>query len=224
MIYLHELLDVQPGMIDEYIEAGDHHLIAGWNRYVKTVGFFKNACHHREALALWEIGEDAVSVDSLGGFTFTDLDGMAWIRLALKYRQDWYDSWIESVPFCPTVEMIKQRQNNGEFKGNNLYYWEQTRVLPGKMDEFLKLMQSELVPMEEKRGMKLAGCYRWYGACGRSGEITSMWAVKNWAHWGKMREERQKDTAFQKWNEKSNTLIKGASYKFWIPAYWSLLH
>ena len=224
MIYLHELLDVQPGMIDEYIDAAANHLVAGWNRYVKTVGFFKNAFRHREGLALWELGEDPVSVDSLGGFTFNDLDGMAWQRLALKYRQDWYDSWIESVPFCPTVEKIKGRQKKGEFTGNALYYWEQTRVLPGKMDAYLKAMQKELVPMEEARGMKLAGCYRWYGACGRSGEITSLWAVKNWAHWGKMRDERLKDPAFNKWSEKAIALRTESSYKFWTPAYWSLLH
>ncbi len=224
MIYLHELLDVQPGMIDEYVDAAANHLVVGWNRYVKTVGFFKNAFRHREALALWELGEEAVSVDGLGGFTFKDLDGMAWCRLALKYRQDWYDTWIESVPFCPTVETIKKRQKRGDFTDNAFYYWEQTRVLPGKMDEFLKSMRRELVPMEEKRGMKLAGCYRWYGACGRAGEITSLWAVKNWAHWGRMRDERRKDPAFQKWAENAIAWRTESSYKFWIPAYWSLLH
>jgi hypothetical protein len=39
MIYLHELLDVQPGMIDEYADAAANHLVAGWNRYCKTVAF-----------------------------------------------------------------------------------------------------------------------------------------------------------------------------------------
>jgi len=224
MIYLHELLDVQPGMIDEYVEAAANHLIAGWNRYVKTVGFFKNAFRHREAMALWELGEDPVSVDGLGGFTFKDLDGMAWQRLALKYRQDWYDSWIESVSFCPTVETIKKKQKKGDFTGNALYYWEQTIVSPGKIDDFLKLMGEELVPIEEKRGMKLAGCYRWFGACGRMNEITSLWSVQNWAEWGRMREARLKDRAFQKWAEKTIAWQTGSSYKFWIPAYWSLLH
>jgi hypothetical protein len=224
MLYLHELLDVQPGMIDEYVDAAANHLIAGWNRYVKTVGFFKNAFRHREALALWEMGEEAVSVDSLGGFTFKDLDGMAWQRLALKYRQDWYDSWLESIPFSPTVETIKKRQKKGDFTGNALYYWEQTEVLPGKMDEFLKAMKKELVPMEEDRGMKLAGCYCWFGACGRLNEITSLWSVKDWAHWGQMRKARLKDPEFQKWTGKASALTLESSYKFWIPADWSLLH
>jgi len=223
MLYLQEILNVQPGMIDEYVDAAANHLIAGWNRYVTTVGFFKNAFRHREGLALWELGEEASSIDALGGFIFTDLDGMAWQRLAVKYRQDWHDSWLESVPFSPTVPTIKERQEKGDFTGNTLYYWESTKVLPGKMDEFLKAMEKELVPMEEKRGMKLAGCYRWFGACGRSSEITSMWSVKNWAHWGQMREARIKDPAFQQWLQKAVDWRTEWSYKFWIPAYWSLL-
>ena len=48
-----------------------------------------------------------------------------------------------------------------------LYYRLNCNVLPWKMDEFLKAFEKELLPMEEKRGIKLAGCYRWFGACGR---------------------------------------------------------
>jgi hypothetical protein len=88
MLCLHEVLDVQPGMNDEYVDAAAAHLIAGWNRYVKTVGFFKNFFRHREALASWELREQPSAVDGLGGFTLVDLDGMAWRRLALKYRQE----------------------------------------------------------------------------------------------------------------------------------------
>ena len=223
MLYLQEILDVQPGMVDEYQQASADHLIAGWNRYVKTVGFFKNACRHCEAMAFWELGEDGSSIDGLGGFILVDREGRAWQRLALKYRQDWYDTWLESVPFSPTVDQISERQKQGDFTGNKLYYWDVTRVLPGKMGEFLEAMETDLVPMEEKRGMKLAGCYRWFGACGRSSEVTSLWAVKNWAHWGQLREARLRDPAFRQWMEKAAALRTEWSYKFWIPSDWSLL-
>jgi len=223
MLYLQEILDVQPGMVDQYMDACATHLIAGWNRYVTTTGFFKNAFRHREALALWELGEEAASIDGLGGFILTDQDGKAWQRLALRYRQDWYDSWLEAVPFSPTVAMIKERQKQGDFSGNSFYYWELTRVLPGKMDDFLKGMEEQLVPMEEARGMKLAGCYRWFGACGGSSEVTSFWSVKDWAHWGQMREARRSDPAFRQWLEKASAWRQQWSHKFWVPSEWSLL-
>ena len=223
MIYLQEILDVQPGMVDEYQQASADHLIAGWNRYVKTVGFFKNACRHREAMALWELGEDGGSIDGLGGFILVDREGKAWQRLALKYRQDWHDSWLESVSFSPTVDEIGERKKQGDFTANRLYYWDVTKVLPGKMDDFLTAMEEELVPQEARRGMKLAGCYRWFGACGRSSEVTSLWSVKDWAHWGQLREARRKDPAFQKWTEKATAWRTEWSYKFWVPSDWSLL-
>ena len=197
MLYLQEILDVQPGMVDEYQQASADHLIAGWNRYVKTVGFFKNACRHCEAMAFWELGEDGSSIDGLGGFILVDREGKAWQRLALKYRQDWYDTWLESVPFSPTVDQISERQKQGDFTGNKLYYWDVTRVLPGKMGEFLEAMETDLVPMEEKRGMKL--------------------------HWGQLREARLRDPAFRQWMEKAAALRTEWSYKFWIPSDWSLL-
>jgi len=224
MLYLQEILDVQPGMVDEYMDACATHLITGWNRYVTTTGFFKNAFRHREALALWELGEEAGNIDGLGGFILTDLDGKAWQRLALKYRQDWYDSWLEAVPFSPTVAMIKERQKQGDFTGNTLYYRLIFNVLPGKTDEFLEAMQKELVPAAERHGMKLAGCYLWFGACGESGEIISLWSRKDWAHWGRIREAQRNEPEFQRWSKKQASLCAGWSYKFLLPAPYSLLH
>ena len=78
--------------------------------------------------------------------------------------------------------------------------------------------------MEEKRGAKLAGCYRWFGACGESGEIISFWTVKNWAEWGKIQESQRKDPKYQRWMEKASGLCAEWSYKFLLPAPYSLLH
>lgn len=223
MLYHHEIVEILPGMIDEYVDAAAAFLMPVYKRFGKPLGFFKNSCRHREGVFLWELGEDPINIDKMGGMV-SDRDGVAYHRLALKYRHDWYDSWLKAISFSPTVDEITKRQKKGDFTGNTLYYWEQTKVLPGKIDEFLEAMEKELMPMEEKRGMKLAGCYRWFGACGRSNEITSFWSVKNWAHWGQMREERLKDLAFQQWMEKALAWRKEWSYKFLIPTHISLLH
>jgi hypothetical protein len=223
MIYHHEIVEMEPGLIDEYTDVCEAYLMQLYARYGKALGFFNNACRHRENLLIWELGEEPISIDNMGGLV-TDRDGQAYHRLAIKYRHDWFDSFVESVPFSPTVAEILKRKKKGEFTGNALYYWESTSVLPGKMDEFLKAMEQELVPMEEKRGMKLAGCYRWFGACGRSSEVISYWSVKNWVHWGQMREKRVKDPGFKKWMDKAWDLRKEWSYKFLIPTRISVLH
>jgi hypothetical protein len=223
MIYHHEIVEMVPGMLDEYTDVCELFLMQLYKRYGKPVGFFNNACRHRENVLIWELGEEPISIDNMSGLV-TDRDGQAYHRLAIKYRHDWYDSFLESVPFSPTVDEIIRRQKKGDFSGNTLYYWESTRVLPGKMDEFLEAMEKELVPMEDKRGMKLAGCYRWFGACGRSSEVISLWAVGNWAQWGKIHRNRLKDRAFKKWMVKAWDWRGEWSYKFLTPTRISTLH
>lgn len=223
MIYHHEIVEMVPGMLDEYTDVCELFLMPLYKRYGKPVGFFNNACRHRENILIWELGEEPISIDNMGGLV-TDRDGQAYHRLAIKYRHDWYDSFLESVSFSPTVDQILKRQRKGDFTNNTLYYWESTKVLPGKMEAYLDSLEKELMPMEEKRGMKLAGCYRWFGACGKSSELISLWSVKNWEHWGQMRQKRLKDKAFKKWMEKAWNWRKEWSYKFLVPTRISTLH
>ena len=78
--------------------------------------------------------------------------------------------------------------------------------------------------MEERRGMKLAGCYRWFGACGESGEIISLWSLKDWAHWGQVHEAHRKDSEYGRWMEKVAGMCAEWSFKFLLPAPYSPLH
>ena len=223
MIYLHEPIIVKPGMVDEYVWAVGRYCVPEWTKYVNVVGAFKNFCHYNEAIFVWEYLAGAEGIDACGAYALVDREGKAWQRLAEKYRENWHSQWVESVPFSPTAVTIKKRQKKGDFVGNSIYYWELTKVLPGKVDEYLEAMEKELVPMEEKRGMKLAGCYRWFSGCGEPNEIRSFWSVKNWDHWGKILEQRAKDRSFQRWLEKAMSLRTEWSYTFWVPAEWSLL-
>ncbi len=223
MICLHEPIIVQPGMVDAYVEAVGKYCVPSWTRYVSIAGAFKNAFHYNEAIFVWEYLAGVEGIDACGAYALSDREGMAWQRLAEKYRANWTSQWVETVPFSPTVATIRERQKQGDFVGNSLYYWELTRVLSGKLDDFLEAMEKELVPMEEGRGMKLAGCYRWFSGCGEPNEIRSFWSVKNWAHWGQILEARAKDKAYRQWEEKALSWRKDWSYTFWIPAEWSLL-
>ncbi len=223
MIYLHEPIIVQPGMVDEYVEAVGKYCVPDWTQYVNVTGAFKNALHYNEAIFVWEYMDGAAGIDACGAYALVDREGMSWQRLAEKYRENWHSQWVESVSFSPTSAAIRERQKSGDFVGNSLYYWELTKVLPGKLDEYLAAMEKDLVPMEEKRGMKLAGCYRWFAGCGEPSEIRGFWSVKNWAHWGRILEERAGDPAFQEWERRAAEWRTEWSYTFWMPAEWSLL-
>jgi len=224
MLYLHENTYPFPGVIDEYMDVMGTDLMAGLARHMTVMGVFRVAFRHREVFFLSELPKGTDSLEGLSNFVIHERDGLAWHREGFRYRDEWFDSLLEGLPFSPTAAEIKKRQKKGEFTGNSLYYRLSYSVLPGKSEEFLKAFEKELLPMEEKRGAKLAGCYRWFGACGESGEIISFWTVKNWAEWGKIQESQGKDPKYQRWMEKVSGLCAEWSYKFLLPAPYSLLH
>jgi len=224
MLYLHENTYPFPGVIDEYMDVMGTDLMAGLARHMTVMGVFRVAFRHREVFFLSELPKGTDSLEGLSNFVIHERDGLAWHREGFRYRDEWFDSLLEGLPFSPTAAEIKRRQKKGEFTGNSLYYRLSHSVLPGKTEEFLKAFQKELLPMEEKRGAKLAGCYRWFGACGESGEIISFWTMKNWAEWGKIQESQRKDPQYQRWMEKVSGLCAEWSYKFLLPAPYSLLH
>ena len=90
--------------------------------------------------------------------------------------------------------------------------------------QLIEGFERELVPVAESLGMKLAGCYRWFGACGESGEIVSFWSLQNWAHWGRIREAQLNEQGFRRWMDKASGLCAEWSYKFLIPVPYSMLH
>ena len=224
MLYLHENTYPFPGVIDEYMDVMGTDLMAGLARHMTVMGVFRVAFRHREVFFLSELPKGTDSLEGLSNFVIHERDGLAWHREGFRYRDEWFDSLLEGLPFSPTAAEIRKRQKKGEFTGNSLYYRLSYSVLPGKSEEFLKAFEKELLPMEEKRGAKLAGCYRWFGACGESGEIISFWTVKNWAEWGKIQESQRKDPKYQRWMEKASGLCAEWSYKFLLPAPYSLLH
>ncbi|MEE8470178.1 MAG: NIPSNAP family protein [Dehalococcoidia bacterium] len=224
MLYLHENTYPYPGMMDEYVRVMETDLLPGLSRHMTVLGVFRVAFRHRETFFLSELPHGVETLEGLSTFVMNERDGLAWHREGFRYRDEWFDSLLEGLPFSPTGATIEQRQKQGDFTGNTLYYRLVHNVLPGRTDEFLESFEKELVPMVEGVGMKLAGCYSWFGACGESGEIISFWSLKNWAHWGQIREAQIKRPEFRRWMEKLSVLCAGWSCKFLIPTPYSMLH
>jgi len=224
MLYLYETTYPFTGVMDEYIQVMGTDLIPGLSRHMTVLGVFRITFRHRETFFLSELPHGVDTFEGLSNYVMHERDGLSWHRAGFRYRDEWFDSMLEGVSFSPTAADIKERQKQGDFTGNTLYYRLIFNVLPGKTDEFLEAMQKELVPAAERHGMKLAGCYLWFGACGESGEIISLWSLKDWAHWGRIREAQRNEPEFQRWSKKQASLCAGWSYKFLLPAPYSLLH
>ena len=103
MIYLHEPIIVKPGTVDDYVEAVGKYCYPGWSRYVSVTGAFKNAFHYNGAIFVWEYIAGVEGIDACGAYALADCDGMAWQRLAEKYRDNWSSQWVEGVSFSPTA-------------------------------------------------------------------------------------------------------------------------
>jgi len=224
MLYLHENTYPFTGMMDEYVKVMETDLLPGLNRHMIVLGVFRVAFRHRETFFLSELPEGVDTLEGLSNFVIHERDGLTWHRAGFRYRDEWFDSLLEGLPFSPTAAQIKERQKNGDFTGNALYCRITYHTLPGKTDEFVHDFENMLVPIAEGRGMKLAGCYRWFGACGESGEIVSFWSLKNWEHWGQIGEADRRDPGYAQWREKRISLCAEWNYKFLIPVPYSTLH
>jgi hypothetical protein len=224
MLYLHENTYPFTGMMDEYIKVMETDLIPGLDRHMTVMGVFRVAFRHRETFFLSELPKGVETFEGLSSFVMHERDGLSWHREGFRYRDEWFDSMLEGLPFSPTAAEIKERKKQGDFTGNALYYRLSHSVLPGKTDEFIEGFERELLPVAERLGMKLSGCYRWFGACGESGEIISFWSLKGWEHWGQMREAELRDREYQEWHKNVSRLCAEWSYKFLIPVSYSMLH
>ncbi len=224
MLYLHETTYPFTGVIDEYVRVMETDLIPGLNRHMTVLGVFRVAFRHRETFFLSELPEGVASLEGLSNYVIHERDGLSWHRVAFRYRDEWFDSLIEGLPFAPTAADIKARKDKGDFTGNSLYCRWAFSVHPGKTDEFLALMENGLMPAMDQTGSKLAGCYRWFGACGESGEIISIWSLKDWTHFGRVREEQKKDSKLRSTVQGLAGLCSEWNYKFLLPAPYSVLH
>ena len=224
MLYLHENTYPFPGVMDEYINVMETDLIPGLDRHMTVMGVFRTAFRHRETFFLSELPDGVHTLEGLSNFVMHERDGLTWHRAGFRYRDEWFDSLLEGLPFSPTASQIRERQKKGDFVGNTLYCRMTYNTLPGKTDEFVEAFEKMLVPMNESRDMKLSGCYRWFGACGESGEIVTFWSLKNWEHWGRIREAQHKNSEYKQWREKWFNLCAEWHCKFLIPAPYSMLH
>jgi hypothetical protein len=102
---------------------------------------------------------------------------------------------LEPAPFSPTLAQIK----DGDYK-STIYLHTLAQVLPGKVDEYINAIGTEFVPMAQKWGMKLVGCYQAVAGTASGGEVINIWTAGNIHNdWVKIREASLNDPAYKRW-------------------------
>lgn len=210
MLYLYENITIVSRFQEEFWKVIGADFVPDAEKVgLRLVGMFMVGIHYNENLALWEV-DDWASFDRIQEFLDKDPLVKSWEREAVDYRTDFVCKILEPATFSPTLARIKA----GDYKAT-IYLHTYARVLPGKVHEYVKAVGDELVPMAERWGMKLVGCYHAAGGTAGSGEVINIWTAGNiHSDWVAVRDRSLNDPAYKKWEARAGQWRPKVVYRF----------
>lgn len=199
MLYVHEILTIVPWTEEEFWTLlGSDYLPEAEQNGQRLVGLFKVGIRYSENYALWEV-DDWASLDRLREFHDEDWWMKAWKLESIQYRTDWVRRVLEPAPFSPNLAQLKA----GDYR-STFYLHCFARAFPGKVNDYITAIGEELVPMAERWGMKLVGCYQTAAGEADSDEVISIWTAGNMnSHWGAIRKAAENDRGLKEWQVKA---------------------
>jgi len=210
MLYLYENITIVSRSQEEYWKVMGTDYVPDMEKVgVRLVGMFMVGIHYSENLALWEL-DDWSSFDRLQEFHDKDPLAKVWEREAVDYRTDWVGKVLEPASYSPTLAQIRE----GDYKAT-IYLHTLARVLPGKVDEYIDAVGTELMPMAQNWGMKLVGCYHAVAGTAGSGEVINIWTAGNiHSDWVKVRDASFNDPAYKEWEAGAGQWRPKVVYRF----------
>ena len=221
-IYLHETLDVVPGMADEYFEGlGRLWLPVAAKRGLRCVGFWATVGttgRWPEAIALWEM-EDWEHYARLRESQFVEGEKderlTEWVNSAWKWRTGGFDRMLIPGEGSPTISDLRRTGVKG-----GVFLHEIVEVAPGRADDYTAQVISRYLPIAERRGMQLVGSWR---SAFRNTEAVNIWALRDWDHWIELRATASTDTEVQAWMRDMQDLRTDWVQKLLTPVAWNPL-
>jgi hypothetical protein len=210
VLYLYESITIVSRLQEEFWKVmGTDYVPDAEKAGQRLVGMFMVGIHYNENLALWEV-DDWAAFDRLQRFHDNDPLVKVWEREAVDYRTDCVGKVLEPAPFSPTLAQIKA----GDYQ-STIYLHTLARVLPGKVEEYVSAVGSELAPMALSWGMKLVGCYQAVAGTAGSGEVINIWTAGN-IHddWVKIRQASLSDPAYAEWEARAGQWRPKVVYRF----------
>ncbi len=108
-----------------------------------------------------------------------------------------------------------------------LYLHSTYHVQPGKMDEYLGLVERLLLPAHQRRGIRTVGYWTTAGVPGPTTDITAIYAFRDWDHWAGVQSGRGVDpetrAALSEYVQKAQHLRPNYESKFLLPVRFSPL-
>jgi hypothetical protein len=96
-----------------------------------------------------------------------------------------------------------------------IYLEASLRVVPGKMEELMKVFQEEYLPLSNKFGRKLAA--QWTTSIGTLDEVVDLWIYEDLTHMQSFNEARRASPEFTKASEHLRSLIAYEEVRLMIP-------
>lgn len=100
-----------------------------------------------------------------------------------------------------------------------IYQTNVSDIISGKMAEYDKIVNSEMMPLMKKHGMNLIAA--WSGHSGNLNTVYALYAYKDMAESEKVRESLQKDPEYAKVSVKLNALRTRQVRSYLDPRPWS---
>lgn len=214
MLYLNQIVRVQPAAMKGYVERFKNVLTPAMRRYgVELVGLWQ-ALAANDFIDLWEVPQYA-DLDRLSQAMKEDPEFLAYQEQDYPQRANWSVKLLHPTAFCPDLAKIKRDQIKG-----GLYMLATIPIVPDRLQEYLKLFPKNGMRLEEKHGLHTLGY--WIGGGPDHTEAfncTQICVIEDWARWGRFVEERATDPEVAEWMRRALFYRTYHSARWMTPAY-----
>jgi hypothetical protein len=172
-------------MMLRYWEAIEAHLLPlTKGSPMRALGMWRTELRHTEMLWLW-------ATEGWQGFaqraTQNEMSAeMAkWVyETGVSFRDSWVDKLMEPAEFSPEpTAILADPALNGR-----LYLHRTVHLRPRHVEDYLRLVGTQLRSVYERRGFALVGCWQTAEGTGAHGEVTHLWNLGDWKAWAAYQE------------------------------------
>ncbi|GEM_PF-5060046 len=214
MLYLNQIVRVQPTAIKPYVERFKNVLTPLMQRRgFELIGLWQ-ALQSNDFIDLWEAREWA-DLDRLTRAAREDPGFLNYQEQDYPDRVNWSVKLLHPTSFCPDLARIKREQIKG-----GLYMLATIPIVPDRLQEYLKLFPKNGMRLEEKHGLRTLGY--WMGGGPDHTEAfncTQICVIEDWEHWGRFMEGRSKDPEVAEWMRRALFYRTFHSARWMTPAY-----